>query len=158
MAHEMGHYVLGHVVRSTFMISAIVLIGLYFVYRVSGALIERYQDRFGFTELGDFASLPLIMLLMSLFMFVLTPIMMTYSRYQEHEADRFGLELTQDNHNAATAFVKLQQENLGNPRPGLLYKLWRAGHPTLGDRIDFCNEYKPWAEGKATRYGELFRD
>jgi Zn-dependent protease with chaperone function len=158
MAHEMGHYVLGHVVRSTFVISGLILAGLYFVFRISGALIDRYRDRFGFDSLGDFASLPLIMLLMSLFMFVLTPVMMTYSRHQEHEADRFGLELTRDNHNAATAFVKLQQENLGNPRPGLLYKLWRAGHPTLGDRIDFCNEYRPWEAGEALRYGSLFRN
>ena len=40
--------------------------------------------------------------------------------------DQFGLEITRDNHNAATAFVKLQMENLSNPRPGLLYKLWRT--------------------------------
>ena len=128
------------------------------VYRVSGALIDRYQDRFGFSELGDYASLPLIMLLMSLFMFVLSPIFMTYSRYQEHEADRFGLELTQNNRPAATAFAKLQQENLGNPRPGWVYKLWRAGHPTLGDRIDFCNAYKPWETGEAMKYAHMFRE
>ena len=158
MAHEMGHYVLGHVVRLTLLISVLVLLGLYLVYRISGALIDRYRDRFGFDELGDFASLPLIIILMSLFFFVLTPFMLTYTRHVEHEADRFGLELTRDNHNAATAFVKLQQENLGNPRPGILYKLWRSSHPTLGDRIDFCNTYKPWKTGQPMRYADLFRE
>jgi Zn-dependent protease with chaperone function len=158
MAHEMGHYVLGHVVKMTFLISLLILAGLYLVYRVSGTLIDRYGDRFGFEELGDFASLPLIVMLMSIFFFVLTPVMLTYTRHIEHEADRFGLELTHDNHNAATAFVKLQQENLGNPRPGMLYKLWRSSHPTLGDRIDFCNDYKPWESGNTMRYSGLFRE
>jgi len=52
----------------------------------------------------------------------------------------------------------LQQENLGNPRPGLLYKLWRASHPTLGERIDFCNVYRPWEKGETLKYGELFKE
>ena len=158
MAHEMGHYVLGHVVKTTLLLSALILAGLYLLYKVSGALIDRYRDRFGFDELGDFASLPLILMVMSLFFFVLTPFMLTYSRHMEHEADRFGLELTHDNRNAATAFVKLQQENLGNPRPGSLYTLWRASHPTLGDRIDFCNAYTPWETGEPMKYADRFRE
>ena len=82
---------------------------------------------------------------------------MGFSRYHEHEADRFGLELTHGNRAAAMAFVKLQEQNLGNPRPGLLYKLWRSGHPPLGERIDFCNAYRPWETGEATRYEHIFR-
>jgi Zn-dependent protease with chaperone function len=66
------------------------------------------------------------------------------------------LEITRDNHAAATAFVKLQAENLGVPRPGLLYKLWRASHPPIGERIDFCNDYRPWAHGQPLRYEHLF--
>jgi STE24 endopeptidase len=79
------------------------------------------------------------------------------SRHQEHEADRFALELTRDNRAAATTFVRLQQENLGVPRPGVLYLLWRGSHPSLGDRVDFANRYRPWEQGKPLRYGGLFR-
>lgn len=99
----------------------------------------------------------LITLLFSFFFFLITPIALTFARYQEHESDRFGLEIAQNNHPAATAFVKLQQENLDNPRPGWLYKLWRSSHPTLGDRIDFCNEYRPWEKGALLKYAELFK-
>jgi Zn-dependent protease with chaperone function len=73
----------------------------------------------------------------------------------EHEADRFGLELMQDNRAAAGAFARLQEENLSNPRPGMLYKVWRASHPPLGERIDFCNDYRPWEAGGDLRYGHL---
>jgi Zn-dependent protease with chaperone function len=86
-----------------------------------------------------------------------TPVTLTYSRYNEHEADRFALEITRNNYAAANAFVKLQSENLAVPRPPLLVKLWRAGHPPLGERIDFCNEYRPWASGRPLVYERLFR-
>jgi len=43
------------------------------------------------------------------------------------------------------------------PRPGWLYKLWRASHPPIGERIDFCNAYHPWATGQALAYERLFR-
>ena len=74
---------------------------------------------------------------------VLHPVALAYSRYQEHEADRFALELTRANHSGAMAFVKLQDENLGNPRPGCVYRIFRASHPSIGERIDFCNTYRP---------------
>jgi predicted Zn-dependent protease len=69
---------------------------------------------------------------------------LAYSRYQEHEADRYALDLTRSNHAAGTAHVKLLTENLGNPRPGLFYKFFRASHPSAGERIDFANSYHPW--------------
>jgi Zn-dependent protease with chaperone function len=143
MAHEMGHYVLGHVVRSILLSSLATLIGLYFVDRVGRALIARYRHVFGFDSLADVASVPLILMLIQLSSLFLTPPVFAYSRYQEHEADRFALDLTHANHSAAMAFVKLQSENLSNPRPGLVYKLFRATHPSIGERIDFCNTYRP---------------
>jgi Zn-dependent protease with chaperone function len=157
MGHEMGHYVLGHVVRSVFFGAALILITLWAFDRLQRGFVARYSNRFGFTELADIASIPLVLLLVGVLSFVITPVAAGYSRWQEHEADRFGLEITRNNHAAATAFVKLQQENLGVPRRGLLFKLWRADHPLLGDRIDFCNAYRPWDEGKPGRYDKLFK-
>ena len=155
MGHEMGHYVLGHVAKSIAFVSLMILAALYLIYRTAQWFVSRWGHRFGFRELHDFASLPLAVLLLGLYIFLLTPAALLFSRHQEHEADRFGLELQQDNRAAAGAFVRLQQENLGNPRPGPLYKLWRASHPPLGERIDFCNDYRPWETGEKLRYGEL---
>jgi STE24 endopeptidase len=87
---------------------------------------------------------PLVLMLIEVASLVLSPVALAYSRHQEHEADRFALDLTRANHSAATSFVKMQEENLGNPRPGLLYKVFRASHPSIGERIDFCNDYHPW--------------
>ena len=143
MAHEMGHYVLGHVVRSILLSFIVTLIGLYFVHLAGNWLVDRFRGRLGFDRLSDVASVPLLLMLLQISNLFLSPGAMAYSRYQEHEADRFALVLTQANRAGATAFVKLQTENLSNPRPGWVYKIFRASHPSIGERIDFCNEYRP---------------
>ncbi len=148
MGHEMGHYALGHIWKQILFFSFVVMVTLYAIHRTADYLIRRYRDRFGFDRLSDVASLPLISLLFGAYFLLITPFVLAFTRHAEHEADRFGLEITQNNHAAATAFVKLQTENLGVPRPPLLVKLWRASHPTPGERIDFCNDYRPWETGQ----------
>jgi STE24 endopeptidase len=157
MGHEMGHYVLDHIVQGILLATLPVLVGLYAVHFLSGILIRRYKERFGFDRLSDIASFPLLMLLGGVVSFVLTPVGLGFSRHIEHEADRFGLEITKDNHAAAMAFVKLQQENLANPWPGPIIKFLRASHPPLGERVEFANNYRPWEKGEPLRYGQYFR-
>jgi Zn-dependent protease with chaperone function len=157
MGHEMGHYVLGHIPKTIGVASLVVLATLWLAHRTAGWFIARFRRRFGFDALSDVAALPLLLILSNVFSLAVAPGLLAWSRHQEHESDRFGLEITRDNHAAATAFVKLQAENLGNPRPGLLYKLWRSSHPPLGERIDFCNAYRPWERGAPREYERLFR-
>jgi STE24 endopeptidase len=151
MAHEMGHYVLGHIMKGMMLAFFMIIAGLFLVHRLARILIERFRHRFGFDRLSDVASLPLLILLTGTISFAVSPFSLAVSRHFEHEADRFALDLTHDNHAAATAFVKLQEENLAIPRPGPVYRLLRASHPSLGERIDFCNEYHPWRNEKAGR-------
>jgi STE24 endopeptidase len=157
MAHEMGHFVLHHVLAVILLTTILVTASLYVVHRFAGGLIARFSHRFGFRELSDPASLPLLILLGGVVSFIATPMVLAFIRHQEHEADRFALELTRDNRAGASTFVRLQQENLGVPRPGALYMLGRGSHPSLGDRVDFANRYRPWEKGEQLRYGRLFR-
>jgi Zn-dependent protease with chaperone function len=156
MAHEMGHYVLGHVVRGILVVSTLTLIGLYLVHLTANRIIVRYRSRIGFDQLSDVASLPLLMLLMSVFSFLLTPLAIAHSRSNEHESDRFALELTRDNYAGASAFVKLFEENLAYPRPHWILQIWQGTHPTLADRVEFCNSYAPWKTGGKLKYEHLF--
>jgi Zn-dependent protease with chaperone function len=157
MGHEMGHYVLKHVWQLMAVAVLSILVLLYAVYRLSGALIARHAARFGFASLSDVASLPLILLLVTAVSLVTDPLALAFSRHVEHEADRFTLELTHDNHSLGTALVILQQENLGIPRPGWLYTWFRESHPPLGERIDFSNGYRPWESGQPLVYADRFR-
>ena len=157
MGHEMGHYVLGHVWQSLAFVSVLILALLYGAYRTMGAIVARWGSRLRFSELADVASLPLLLLVTNVFSLAIAPAQLAFSRYTEHEADRFALEITQTNHSAGTAFVKLQEDALANPWPGPIFKLWRASHPPLGERIEFSNDYHPWREGAPLRYADFFR-
>jgi STE24 endopeptidase len=156
MAHEMGHFVLHHTFAVIVGATLLVTSSLYLVHRVADTLIARFEDRFGFNQLSDIASFPLLLLLGSVVSIIATPAVLAFSRYQEHEADRFAIELTRNNYAGATTFVRLQQENLSVPRPGSIFKFWRGSHPSLGDRVDFANRYRPWDTGEPLRYGHLF--
>jgi Zn-dependent protease with chaperone function len=157
MGHEMGHYVLGHTWKLVLFFSLLILVILYAVHRTAATMIDRFQHRFGFDKLSDIASLPLLVLLFSVFLLAATPIAFTFTRHLELEADRFGLEITQDNHAMATGLLFLHNQNLRHPRPGILYKLWRSWHPVLADRIEFANTYKPWETGSKLKYANYFR-
>ena len=137
--------------------AVLILVTLYLAHRTAGFFFARHRERMGFDSLADPAALPPLLLLTNMFSFLASPITLAYRRHNEHEADRFALEITRDNHAFGVDFVKLQTENLGNPRPAPLYVLWRASHPPIGERIDFCNAYRPWEKGDPLHYEKLFR-
>lgn len=157
MGHEMGHYVLHHIWWGMLFFSALTFVIFYLTYRSANFLLSRYHKRFGFKQISSIASLPLLLFLISLYSFLATPLTNALSRMDEHAADRFGLEITQNNQAASRAFVVLQLDNLANPRPGPIYRFWRCTHPPLGERIDFCNSYCPWQQGEPLQYSDHFQ-
>lgn len=158
MGHEMGHYVLNHVAQGLILSSVGTLVSLGLIYLASGRLLRRFGARFGVEGVADLASLPLLLVLGNGLMLAGSPIINGFSRHLEHEADRFALEITRGNRPAALAFAKLQEDNLAVPYPGRVWTLWRASHPPIGERIEFCNSYRPWESGGPSRYGSLFRE
>jgi STE24 endopeptidase len=158
-AHEMGHYVLHHLWWMLLYLAVLSFVVFYFIYRSGNYLLMKYQRQFGFSELSNIASFPLVILLLTLFMFVCSPLSNYISRYMEHEADRFGLELVQDNKAAGETFVKLAKEGLVNPVPGNIYKIWRCSHPPIGERVEFCNSYCPWKKkNQSLEYEKYLKD
>jgi Zn-dependent protease with chaperone function len=158
MGHEMGHYALNHVLQGLVLSSLGSILALYLIHRAANALIGRFGHRFDVRELSDVASAPLILFLAQITMFFGSPLINGMSRHLEHEADRFALEITQTNHAAALGFAKLQEDNLSVPYPDWLLTAWRSTHPPIGERIEFCNKYRPWETGEPLRYGSYFRN
>jgi STE24 endopeptidase len=157
MGHEMGHYVLSHKDQRIIFKSILTLVSLYVAYLLAGPVIGRFRNIWGFTGLSDFAAMPLGVLAFCLVWVVDQPIYMAFSRRLEREADRFGLELTHQNHAAATAFVKLMQSGLGMPRPGAFAMTWLGSHPCIAERVEFCNSYRPWEAGQPSKYAAYIK-
>jgi Zn-dependent protease with chaperone function len=152
MGHEMGHYVLNHMTMLILFDSVVILLSNYIAFLLAGPVINLFKKRWGFSVPWDLAALPLGIIAFWLFCVADMPVLMAFSRHIEHEADRFGLELTHNNYAAATAFVALQQANLNVPRPPLIFQLWLGSHPTVAERIEFCNDYRPWETGQPSKY------
>jgi STE24 endopeptidase len=155
--HEMGHYVLHHVVIGLAAASVGLLIGLYVLYRVSGWFLRRFGERWRIPNLGDWAALPMIILIFGILGFLATPIASSVSRRIEHNADVYGLEVTHGiNANsqeaAAHAFQLLGELSLDYPYPSRLVVFWYYDHPDISDRVRFAHQYDPWDKGESPRY------
>lgn len=158
MGHEMGHYVLNHVWWYLVYCSVLSFVIFYLTYKTGTILLKKYGKRFGIKQLHNISSLPLFILLLGIFTFLFSPLSNYISRDMEHQADIFGLEVTQNNRAAAEGFITLQQEDLGYPWPGPIYTFFRASHPSLGERVEFCNHYCPWSLGEPLKYNKYFKD
>jgi Zn-dependent protease with chaperone function len=156
VGHEIGHYVLDHTWWDLGFYTLLSLATLYLI-SVSGRwCLKKWEKRFGFSQMTNIASLPLIFLFYGIFSLILAPAANLFSQRLEHNADTFGLELTELNHSAATGFVKLQSNNLGYPWPGKIYMLLRASHPSIGERITYFNTYAPYCHGEPLKYEKFF--
>jgi STE24 endopeptidase len=155
--HEMGHYVLGHTPKQVAITLLLMLALFYLGYRIANWLIARYGENWGLRGLDDWASLPLLALILSLLLFLATPITNTVSRYYEHQADQYGLEvihgLVPDAQvSAAQAFQILGERSLDYPYVGKLAEFWAWSHPTIRDRMIFVQSYNPWSQGRPPEF------
>jgi len=143
VGHEMGHYIMHHVWIAVFISAVCIFIFCFLTNLMIRRVIKKYSHRFGFSRLSDFASFPLVMVFISVFMFLFSPITNGISRHFEHQADIFGMERTGDGDAAARAFEKLAAANLSNPNPSAFIEFWLYGHPKLSDRVRFVRSYQP---------------
>lgn len=140
MGHEMGHYVLDHIWKLVVFLSGILCLGFFLVDRVSRRIIER-RPALGIPSLSEPSSLPVILLVLTTFLFLAGPALATFSRVQEHQADRFGLEATRDPVAGASALLKFGRLDLGEYHVHPWIEALLYSHPSLGSRVRFAQEY-----------------
>jgi len=152
MGHEMGHYRLHHIWKGIAVTSVLSFVFFLALGGLAGWAMRRFGARWGFTELHDIASLPLLATCLTVLLFIGQPFINGYTRQVEHEADVFGLEVTRSNDAAARAFIKLGAQNRSNPEPSAIDKVFLYTHPPLIERVRFAIEYRPWEQGRPNRY------
>ena len=148
MGHEMGHYVLRHMWKGLAFTMALAFFVFFIGQKIHDRGLARYGAKWGISGPGDPASVPWLMLIMVVMSFFLTPVGAAYSRWGEHQADVFALELTHLNEPMASAFVKLAENSKRDPNPHPFIKYWRYSHPPIAERIPFSLGYKPWEKGE----------
>jgi len=150
--HEMGHYVLNHIYKALAIYAIGSLIAFYLAFRLIGGLLAWRGAAWGIRSVGDFASLPALILLLEIYLIVLAPVFNTISRHFEHQADQYGLEITHgltpdSGQVAAQTFQVLGEVNLEYPDTSRIAIFLTYNHPATRDRIHFALTYDPWASG-----------
>lgn len=133
LAHEIGHYRLGHIPKMLFFSALSGLLGFWLI----ALLAEQpwFLSGFGFSpEAGMAAVFLLFSLVSGVFTFWLNPLFARMSRKHEYEADAFAREQVSGADPMIRALHKLSEKNLSNLNPHPLYSSWYYSHPTLVER------------------------
>jgi STE24 endopeptidase len=146
VGHEMGHYVLGHVIKGFAYFLALLFVALFLAYRLLQWTIARWGTAWGIRAQSDWAALGVLLLLLNIISFFGEPVGNAISRTQEHAADAYGLQLIQGfipnaNEVAAHSFQVLGEEDLDDPNPPEFIVLWLYSHPPLNDRLRFAHNF-----------------
>lgn len=133
MAHEMGHYVLNHSARLIIYITLVLTVAFFVVRVAFDAAIARWGTRWGITDPGDPAGLPLAMAILGIFLTLSTPVLNTIVRQAEAEADAFGVNASREPHGFASVAMRLSTYR--KLKPGPLEEIFFYDHPSGYDRV-----------------------
>jgi STE24 endopeptidase len=146
MGHEMGHYVLNHIYKMLLAFGVVIVVGFAFTAWTFDRLAARYRTRWRVESVGDPAGLPLLALLLSTYLFLLTPVINTIIRTNEFEADVFGLNAARQPDGFAEAALLLSDYRKMDPSP--LEEIMFYDHPSGRTRIFTAMQWKAYAAGR----------
>ncbi len=136
-AHEVGHYVHKHVYKLMIWGSLEMFLGLY----LANLIYTYFLGLMHLASPADLAALPLMVLILTLYSAIITPLSNTLSRYFERQADRYALENTSDPAALVRALQKLSEQNLTDKDPHPLIEFLFHAHPSVKSRIAKAQTY-----------------
>jgi STE24 endopeptidase len=140
MAHEIGHYVLNHGAKLTIYFGIFALVGFALTRILFERALEKWGKRWVIREVADPAGLPLLILIFSTYVFVISPLLNTVTRITEREADAFGINTCREPDGAAMVALKLGEYRKLNPGP--IEEFMFFDHPSGRARIRMAMDWK----------------
>ena len=131
LAHELGHHVHRHILKSIFVQAVITFVGFW----AANWTLHYAVDHHMFEELSDFANLPLLALVSVLLSFLLMPALNAYSRFNERQADRYAFESIASVEPFVSSMNKLAEQNLAERTPSKWVEWFFHSHPSISRRL-----------------------
>ena len=153
--HELGHYVLRHIVQDLLFSLAVMLLVAWLCFHATRWMVRRFGPAWGIAGVDDWASLPVFLLVLFFLGFVTAPAQNAFERHLEHQADQYGLEVVHGIVPREVGVKSLQilgEADLTESSPSSFTKIWFYNHPPLDERIRFAQEYNPWVPGRSPEF------
>jgi STE24 endopeptidase len=138
LAHELGHHVHGHILKSIAVEAVVTLAGFWAANQVLRYAIDQQHM---FEHMADFANLPLLVLVSTGLSVLLMPALNAYSRFNERQADLYCWKSVPSITPYVTAMEKLNQQNLSESHPSRLVEILFHSHPPISKRIAAAEEW-----------------
>ena len=132
LAHELGHHVHRHILKSILVQAGVTLAGFWLANEVLRYAVER---RNMFETLSDFANLPLLVLVSTILSFLLMPALNAYSRFNERQADRYCFQSVASVEPFISSMNKLAEQNLAEKVPSRWVEWLFHSHPAIHRRV-----------------------
>jgi STE24 endopeptidase len=138
LAHELGHFKHHHVIKRIALLFFASFLGL----ALLGWLVSQawFYNGLGVTTPSNYMALILFLLVSPVFMFLLRPLMASYSRKNEFEADDYAAKHANAIH-LIEALVKLYRDNASTLTPDPLHSAFYDSHPPASIRISKLAAY-----------------
>jgi len=138
LAHELGHFKHHHVIKRIAMMFFVSFLGL----ALLGWLMNQpwFYSGLGVSQMSNYMALVLFLLVSPVFLFILRPIMASYSRKNEFEADSYAAKHA-DAKYLIEALVKLYRDNASTLTPDPLHSAFYDSHPPASIRISKLAAY-----------------
>ncbi|MBP6011672.1 MAG: M48 family metallopeptidase [Alphaproteobacteria bacterium] len=140
MAHEMGHYALGHVNELIAYASILSLIAFAIAHFGFHALTGSFGGLWGIRDIADPAGFAVLSLMLSIIGLVGTPITNSVIRMNEAEADIYGLNAAREPDGFATIALKLAEYRKLDPTPWEEFVFY--DHPSGRSRVSMAMHWK----------------
>jgi STE24 endopeptidase len=138
LAHELGHQVHRHILKSIVVHAGITLLGFW----IANLVLHYSVDHHMFEELSDFANLPLLAITATLLSLLLMPALNAYSRFNERQADRYAFESIATVEPFISSMNKLAQQNLAERTPSKWIEVLFHSHPAISRRVAAAEEWE----------------
>src|ERR1700722_2942613 len=143
LAHELGHHVHKHILKSIGVQAVVTFIGFWAANWTLHYAINRWHM---FETLSDFANLPLLVLTFTVLSFLALPALNAFSRFNERQADRYAFESIASVDPFISSMNKLADQNLAERTPSRWVEWWFHSHPAIARRVAAA---EAWAKAKS---------
>ena len=139
LAHELGHHVHRHILKSIAVQAGITLMGFWAANWILHYTVDRMHM---FETLSDFANLPLLALVATVLSLLVLPALNAYSRYNERQADRYAFCSIPKVDPFISSMNKLAQQNLAERSPSKWVEWFFHSHPAISRRVAAAEAWK----------------